>query len=154
MIFFILWLIGILAGIITTIFNPSLRTVQTIAYNMLYYQIIITVTFSGLICFIGHVFTNRVAKKNGWSEGNLFEKELGFSQLGWFFAGILSLRYKDSFLIAVVVIFCTMIIGAAIIHIIDKYKNNNLKQGNPIIIIIDLLIPATLIILLILAKIL
>lgn len=153
MIFFVVWLIGIIIGIITTIINPSLRTLQSIATNFLFYQLTITITLSGLICFIGHAFTDRAAKKNGWPKGNLFEKELGFSQLGWAFAGILSIRYQGSFWIAIIIVFSTMMIGAAIIHIIDMVKNKNFKQGNPMITLVDLLIPATLIILSILARI-
>ena len=153
MIFLVVWLIGIIIGIMTTIINPSLRTVPLIAENLLFYQLTVTITLTGLICFAGHVFTDRPATKNGWPKGNLFEKELGFSQLGWMFAGVLSIRYQGSFWLALIIIFSVMMVGAAIIHIFDGIKNKNFKQGNPLIALIDLLIPATLISLSILAKI-
>lgn len=154
MIFLFLWVIGIIAGIITVIINPSLRTVQSIAYNLLFYQMTVTVTLTGLVCFTGQVFrSDSIANKNGWPKGNLFQKELGFSQVGWAFAGILSIWYKSPIWIAIIVILCPMFIGAAIIHIMDVLKNKNLKPGNPLIIFADLIIPVTLIILSVLAKI-
>ncbi len=153
MIFWVVWLIGIVVGIITTITNPSLRTIPLIAENLLFYQLTVTITLTGFICFIGHVFTDRPATKNGWPKGNLFEKELGFSQLGWAFGGILSIGYKGSFRIGIIIVFSTMMIGAAMIHIVDGIENKNFTQGKPMIVLIDLLMPATLIVLSILAKI-
>ncbi len=154
MIFLSFWLIGIISGVISTIIDPSLRTVQSIAYNLLFYQITVTVTLSGLVCFIGQVFkSDMIADKNGWPRGNLFQKELGLSQIGWAFAGILSIWYKSVLWIGIIVIFCPMIIGAAIIHIMDLLKNKNHKPGNPAIIFTDLIIPITLIVLSIFAKI-
>ncbi len=154
MIFLVLWLLGILLGIVTTIMNPSLRTMQSIAYNLLFYQMTVTVTLSGLICFTGHVFrSDSIADKNGWPRGSLFQKELGFSQLGWAFAGILSIWYKSTLWIAIIVILCPMFIGAEVIHIMDMFKNKNLKPGNPLIIFADLIIPLTLIVLSVFAKI-
>jgi len=154
MIFLFFWLLGIIIGITTIFINPSLRTAQSIAYTLLFYQMTVTVTLSGLTCFVGHVFKSDViAVKNGWPKGNLFQKELGFAQSGWAIAGILSIWYKDPMWISVIVIFCPMFFGAAIIHILDRIKNGNFKHGNPAIIFIDLIIPSSLIVLSVIAKI-
>ncbi len=155
MIFLLIWILALIVGVITTIINPALRSIQSISFNLLFYQITITITLSGFVSFVGHVFkSDIIAIKNNWPKGNLFQKELGFSQLGWTFAGLLSLWYNNSKLwIPIIIIFSTMYIGAAIIHIFDIKKNKNHIKGNPFIILVDILIPVTIIILSILAKI-
>ncbi len=154
MIFLFFWIAGIITGLITTVADPSLRTLQSISYNMLFYQMTVTVTLSGITCFNGHIFRSAmIADKNGWPRGNLFQKELGLSQLGWAFAGILSIWYKSPLWIGIIVIYCPMLIGAAVIHIFDLVKNNNRKSGNPAIIFANLIIPASLIVLSVFAKI-
>jgi hypothetical protein len=147
MVFIIIWLIGLLIGLVTTIFDKSLNSVQSIATNFLFYQITFTITVIGLICFIGHVFkSDNIAEKNQWPKGNLFQKELGISQFGWTFAGLLGIRYKGTWL-STIIIFSVMFIGAAIIHIYDTAKNKNHKKGNPLIIIADLIVPISILVL-------
>ncbi len=126
---------------------------QSIAANLLSKQITIMIPFPGITGFIGHVFTNKIAIKNECLKGNYFEKELGVSQLGLAFAGILSNWYKGYLWIAVIAIFCTMFFGAAIIHTYDLIKNKNFKKNNTGIIAIDLSIPASFLVLSIFLKI-
>lgn len=145
MIFIVWWLLGLAIGCTTTIFNKSLNTINLVAENLLFYQLTITITLTGLTCFAGHVFKSDViAQKNGWPKGNLFQKELGVSELGWAFGGILAIWFKGTWL-STIVIFSTMLIGAAIIHIYDTRKNKNYKKGNPIMVIADLAIPISII---------
>jgi hypothetical protein len=46
-IFFIFWLIGIIVGIVTTIINPVIKSLQAIATNLLFYQLVITINLTG-----------------------------------------------------------------------------------------------------------
>jgi len=80
-IFLVFWLMGLIVGIIATIVDPSLRTLQTVALNLLFYQITITVTLVGIMGFVGHVLkSDMVAESIGWSKGSFFQKELGLSR--------------------------------------------------------------------------
>ncbi|HEY1406345.1 MAG TPA: DUF6790 family protein [Spirochaetota bacterium] len=153
MIFLLLWALGLVVGIITAASDPSIRTLQSIAYNLLFYQMVITIPLIGTICFIGHVFkSDHIAAKNGWPKGNLFQKELGMAQVGWAIAGISSIWFRGSWT-AIILIFSPMFIGAALIHFIDMIRNRNAKPGNPVIIFADVLVPLSLIALSILARI-
>lgn len=73
MIFTILWLIGLLAGIATALLNPQVHTPAAMCINLLFYQMTISLTLSNLIGFIGHVFkSDMVAEKIDWAKESHF----------------------------------------------------------------------------------
>ncbi|MBW6411524.1 DUF6790 family protein [Clostridium weizhouense] len=142
MIFLIFWLIGI----ITTIMNPTIRTVQAISTNLLFYQLVITLTLTGVQGFLGHVFkSDMVAEYIGWEKGSPFQKELGYAELGYGIAGVLCIWMGREFWLAVIVIISPLFIGAAIVHLKEMMKNKNFKTGNSTILLPDLIIPLSLI---------
>lgn len=148
MIFFIYWLIGIIVGIVTTIINPEIRNVQAIATNLLFYQLVITVVLTGIQGFLGHVFkSDMVAGYIGWEKGSPFQKELGYSELGYGIAGILCIWMGKGFWLATILTFSTLFIGATIVHIKETIKNKNFKPGNFFMILPDLITPLSLIVL-------
>ncbi|GAA0075816.1 hypothetical protein UT300005_01940 [Clostridium sp. CTA-5] len=148
MIFFIFWLIGIIVGIITTIINPTIRTVQAISTNLLFYQLVITLTLTGVQGFLGHVFkSDMVAEYIGWEKGSPFQKELGYAELGYGIAGVLCIWMGRDFWLATIVIISPLFIGATIVHLKEMIKNKNFKPGNSIILLPDLIIPLSLIVL-------
>ncbi len=148
MIFLLFWIIGLIVGIVTTILNPSLRDITSISNNLLFYQLTLSVTMSGISGFFGHVFfSDKIAESIGWAKGNPFQKELGFAELGFIVTGILCNYFKGNFWLAVIIAFSSLFLGAAIIHIKEMVVKKNFKPYNAITVIPDILIPITLIIL-------
>lgn len=148
MIFFIFWLIGIILGIVTTIMNPTIRTVQAISTNLLFYQLVITLTLTGVQGFLGHVFkSDMVAEYIGWEKGSPFQKELGYAELGYGIAGVICIWMSREFWLATIIITSPLFIGAAIVHLKEMMKSKNFKPGNSIILLPDLIIPLSLIVL-------
>lgn len=148
MIFFIFWLIGIIVGIITTIFNPAIKSVQAISTNLLFYQLVITVTLTGIQGFLGHVLkSDMVAEYIGWEKGSPFQKELGYTELGYGILGILCIWMSKDFWLATIVAFSTLFIGATIVHIKEMIKSKNFKLGNAFMILPDLIMPISIIVL-------
>lgn len=148
MIFLISWLIGIFAGIITIIFNKDIRTLSSIAENLLFYQLTITITLTSFIGFLGHVFkSDMVADFIGWQKGSLFQKELGYAELGQAIGGLLCIWMGREFYLAAIVIISPLYIGAAIVHIQEMIRVKNFKPGNAFMVIPDLLMPVTLMVL-------
>lgn len=146
--FFIFWLIGIIVGIATTIFNPAIRSVQSIATNLLFYQLVITVALAGIQGFLGHVFkSDMVAEYIGWGKGSPFQKELGYAELGYGIAGLLCIWMNKGFWLSTILTFSVLFIGATIVHLSEVVKGKNFRRGNFFMILPDLLIPMTLIIL-------
>ena len=56
--FLVFWVIGLIIGITTTIFNSSLRDLVSISSNLLFYQLSITVTLTGFLGF--HMCSDRI----------------------------------------------------------------------------------------------
>jgi hypothetical protein len=145
MIFFIFWLIGIIVGIVTIIINPTIRTIQAISTNLLFYQLVITLTLTGVQGFLGHVFkSDMVATYIGWEKGSPFQKELGYAELGYGIAGVMCIWMGKDFWLATIITFNVLLIGATIVHIKEMIKRKNFKPGNFFIILPDLIIPLSL----------
>lgn len=142
MIFLVMWIIGIIAGIITTVFNPHIRTLTAICQNLLFYQLTITLTLSGLISFLGHTFkSDYVAKSIGWETGSPFQKELGFAEAGYALAGFLCIFYREDFWLAVIVLTSPLYLLAGLNHIWEIAVKKNYAPHNTWTIIPDLLMP-------------
>lgn len=145
--FIMFWFVGTAVGIVTGIENPGMRSLQSICSNLLLYQLTITVAATGLWCFIGHVFKSEmVAQSIGWKP-SLFQKELGYCELGIGLCGILCIWMGREFWLSTIIIFCSLFIGAAILHMKEIKEKGNMNPGNVITVIPDLLIPFSLIIL-------
>lgn len=153
MIFLFTWLAGIAAGTITTICNPDIRSFSAVCSNMLFYQLTVTLTLSGLISFTGHVFqSDMVAEKIGWAKGSPFQKELGFAELGYALAGILCIWFHHDFWLAVIVLVSPLFLLAGINHIWEMVVKKNFASHNTWTIIPDLLMPLSWIFLYLFAK--
>jgi len=148
MIFLISWIIGISVGIITTILNKDIRTLNSIAGNLLFYQLTITLTLTSFIGFLGHVFkSDMIADFIGWQKGSFFQKELGYAELGQAIGGLLCIWMGREFYLATIAIITPLYVGAAIVHIQEMIKSKNFKPGNAFMVLPDLLMPFTLILL-------
>lgn len=146
MTFLLFWAVGILAGTITAAADPGMRSVQSVAANLLYYQLTITVSATGLWCFAGHVFkSEEVSRSIGWA-ASPFQKELGCAELGIGAAGICCIWFGRDFWLCTILVISPLLIGAAYFHLKEMIGKHNFKAGNAFMIIPDLLIPGSLII--------
>lgn len=145
--FIVFWIIGGAAGVISAILNPEVRSLHAICSNLLFYQMVITVSASGLWGFAGHVFkSNEVARSIGW-ESSPFQKELGYCELGIGVSGIACIWQGPEFWLCTIIIFTSLFMGAACLHLKELILENNFNKGNVITMIPDLLIPLSLIVL-------
>lgn len=148
MIFLITWIIGIVLGFVTTIYNPAINSFSLVCHNLLLYQMTVTLPLSGLISFVGHVFhSDGVAELIGWEKGSPFQKELGFAELGYALAGFLCIFYRGEFWLAVIVIASPLYLLAGINHIWEMVVKKNYASHNTWTIIPDLLMPISWILL-------
>jgi hypothetical protein len=153
MIFLYIWLIGIISGVITTVVNPGIRTLQAVCTNMLFYQMTVTLTISGLTGFIGHVFkSDMVAEQIGWDKGSPFQKELGYSELGYAIAGFLCIWFQPDFWLAAIVLTSPLYLLAGINHVWEMIVKKNYAPHNTWTIIPDFIMPISWIVLYILMK--
>lgn len=143
--YFIPWIVGI-------IYYYSTSKRKPIIYIFTLCHLVIGIGIFGIWNFIAHTLNSEfVANQIGWVS-NGFQKELGWVSLGIGICGILCYWIRDNFWIATVIPFTTFLFGASIVHIIDILSKGNLNPGNTIIILPDIIGPATIIILLILNK--
>jgi hypothetical protein len=153
MIFMITWVVGLTIGFITAISNPNIDTFREFCTNLLFYQVTVSISLSGLTGFLGHVFkSDMVAEQIGWDKGSPFQKELGYAELGFAIAGIMCIWHGKEFWIATIVLVTPLFILAGINHIREMAINKNIHPHNAITSISDLMMPLSWIFLLICSK--
>lgn len=144
MVFLVLYIVGLIAGIVAVIVKKRCSTAE-IAETVLLYQLAVTVFLSSLQGFIGHVLmSEEIAAQIGWVS-NGFQKELGIVSLGIAIASIMCIWYRGLFWLPVIIIFSTFYLGAAVIHIQEMLLEAGFNPGNVYPAIADILIPLTLI---------
>lgn len=142
MIFIFTWVAGLIIGIITAIANPNISSFGELCTNLLFYQLTVSISLSGLIGFVGHVFkSDMVAEKIGWAKGSPFQKELGYTELGFAIAGIMCIWHGKEFWLATIVLVTPLYILAGINHIREMVVVKNFHPYNTVTSIPDLLMP-------------
>lgn len=142
MIFLYTWAIGLLTGIVTILIHPGHWTFPAVCQNLLFYQMTVSLTLSGLISFVGHVFkSDSVAESIGWAKGSPFQKELGFAELGYALAGFFCIFHGREFFLAAIVLTSPLYLLAGINHIKEMLVKKNFASHNTWTIIPDLLMP-------------
>lgn len=142
MIFIVLWMVGLLAGFATILFNPGIHTFTDVCSNLLLYQLTVTLALSNFVGFIGHVFkSDMVAKKIGWAKGSPFQKELGFAELGYAIAGVSCIWFRQEFWLAVIISVTPLYILAGVNHIREMVIKKNFASHNTWPILSDIVMP-------------
>lgn len=142
MIFLFTWAAGLIAGLIAVLAAPAARTVGTVCTTLLFYQMAVTLTLSGGIGFVGHVFkSDSVADSIGWAKGSPFQKELGFAELGYALAGLFSIFYGRDFWLAAIVLTSPLYLLAGFNHTREMVMKKNYAPHNTWTVLPDLLMP-------------
>jgi hypothetical protein len=116
MIFIVTWVAGFVVGFITAVFNPNINTFEKLCTNLLFYQLTVSISLSGLIGFLGHVFmSDLVAEQIGWNKGSPFQKELGYAELGFAIAGIMCIWHSKDFWLAIIILVAPLFFWLALI---------------------------------------
>jgi Family of unknown function (DUF6790) len=87
--------------------------------------------FNGLIGFFGHIFFGpQIAHLIGWPPGNPFQFEVGIANLAMGSLGILSLFFRNNFLLATVTANTIWFWGDAVGHIRSMIISQDFAPGN------------------------
>ena len=135
-------IMGIVGAIIQT-FVMGIPFINT----LLLYILVFSVGLQGFFSFSGHYYkSDEIAEYIGWPKGNLFQKEIAYTNLAFGVLGILCIWFRGGFWLATIIGQSVFLFGAAHVHIIDRAKNKNLHAGNAgIILYMDVILPLILI---------
>ncbi len=114
--------------------------------TILLWLLVIKVGLGGLWAFLGHYFkSDDVAAYIGWPAGNLFQKEVAFTNLALATCGLLSFFFRGEFWLATIIFTSVFLIGAFSVHLEDMLKNGNKNPGNAgPVFFADIIIPLVL----------
>lgn len=110
------------------------------------YLLAISVGANGLSGAFGHFFlSDLVAEGIGWPAGSPFQLEMGFANLALGMLGLMAIGHRDGFRPATILATTIIGAGATAVHLYDIILTGNLAAGNTIQNISNLLDPALLI---------
>jgi hypothetical protein len=143
-----LYFVGILCGTIAVMLTGDPRTTTTAAAILLQYFLLISVGFSSVIAFFGHVFRGETAARLlGWPSGNPFQKELGFWDLAAGFVAIIGFWRHGDFWLATIIFITIFWVLAGCLHLYHVLKGKNYHIDNAFPAIMDFIVPITMMIL-------
>jgi hypothetical protein len=145
----IAWVVGIIAVLVTR----TTGDLQSASRTFLLWQLVIATGVGGLLAAAGHLFmADKVAQSIGWATGSPFQTELAYACLGMGVLGVMCFWYRDGFWLATIVFVTVFLGGTTIVHIAQMIHVGDFAPGNALTVIPDLLGPATLWVLWLLAK--
>jgi hypothetical protein len=153
------FLLGIIGALLISGIQFYLKrslTTKKLCEIFLLSLLVITVGFGSIWAFIGHAFLpDQVAAYIGWSAGSPFQLEVAFANLAFGVLGILCFWIRGNFWTASIIGFSIFTLGAAYGHMINILSTGNNAPGNVgAVLILDILIPISLIALLVAYKVL
>lgn len=146
MLFFLPWITGmLLAGAHWFVRRATLDRLAGLEL-VFRYQLIFCLAFSGFLGFMGHgLRPEQTAAAIGWPAHPQFQFELAAFELGYAVAAVLGLWIRNrSYWLGISLapsVFTTL---AAVLHVQEIAKKGNFAPNNVIVILPDLLLPATL----------
>lgn len=113
--------------------------------TILLWLLVIKIGLGGLWAFFGHYFkSDDVAAYIGWPAGNLFQKEVAFTNLALATCGLLSFFFRGEFWLATIIFATIFLIGAFTVHLEDMRRGNK-KAGNAgPVFFADIIVPLVL----------
>jgi hypothetical protein len=140
--FFTLFIIGLVAGLISLLTKPKPLRINVVAEAFFSYYMLFPIGISNLINFVFHVFFGDMAAKFiGW-ENSPFQAEVGFASLGIGIAGVIAFKANLPFRFATLIPPVVFSLGAAGGHIYQMIAAHNFSPGNVgLVLPSDILIP-------------
>lgn len=122
--------------------SPRKINRSTIVEAFFSYFVLYSIGVSYFYNFVMHVFWGEmIAKFIGWADSP-FQAEVGFASLGFAVVGLLAFRGSFDLRLAAVVGSACFLWGAAVGHVVQIIRTNNLAQGNiGTILYTDILLP-------------
>lgn len=151
MFFLILWIVGlVLAAIHVTLRRRKFSRRQVIE-TFLLYQFVFGFALLGVFGFMGHALNpERTAHGIGWTPHPQFQFELAAFEIGLALAAVLCVFIRDKYYWwGVAIAPSVFLVLAAAQHIYEAAAKGNLAPYNVVIAAPDVLIPATILILLV-----
>jgi len=140
----IFYVLGFIAGIVSLMLSPANHSFHSICNTLLLYQLAINLGLSGISGFIGHVFlSKRLSKSKGWVSSP-FQTIIGYAELGFGIAGIMSFWFRDSFFLAIIVSTLPFYLGASFTHLEEMIKLKKFTLDYYMSILSFFLVPVTL----------
>ncbi|MDK2956795.1 MAG: DUF6790 family protein [Desulfomicrobium sp.] len=102
-----------------------------VAASLVKWILTILVGFGSIWAFLGHYFkSDETARFIGWPEGNPFQKEIAFANLGLGVSGVLCLFSGTGFWLATMVFTTIFMVGAFSVHVGEQKRTGNRNPGN------------------------
>ena len=117
-----------------------------VAASFVKWILVIQVGLGSIWAFLGHYFkTDEIARFIGWPEGNPFQKEIAFANLGLGVSGVLCLFFDKGFWLATMIFTTAFLVGAFSVHVGEQKRTGNRNPGNAgAVFYADLAVPAVL----------
>jgi hypothetical protein len=140
--FFSLFIVGLVAGLISLLNKPKPLRINTVAEAFFSYYMLFPIGISNLANFVFHVFFGDMAAKFiGW-ENSPFQAEVGFASLGIGIAGVIGFKASLPFRFATLIPPAVFSLGAAGGHVYQMVAAHNFSPGNVgLVLPSDILIP-------------
>ena len=113
--------------------------------------IVFCIGVQGVMAFYAHAFmADYIAEQIGWAPGSPFQFEMAIANLSYGVLGLLCIRFKGNFWIAVVSGNLILLWGAAYGHIVQMAKGDHSPYNSGIFLYVgDIIIPAAIFVLMI-----
>ena len=149
----ICYLASLAVGTAVVFLQPGTRTVQLVAGTLLHFVLLLGVGVPLVVGGFGHVFkSDLAARRLGWPSGNPFQKELGFWDFAAGVGAIVAFWRGSEFMLAAIIINAIFWVSAGMLHIQHVVRHRNYNFDNAIPAVVDILVPATLIVFYLLAR--
>ena len=148
----IFYVLGLIVGGVAALLSNQPHTTQLMAQTILQYFLFVGVGLPLVIAFFGHVFqSDLAARRLGWPTGNPFQKELGFWDGAAGVAAIVCFWRHGDFWLATILFNGICWTLAAVLHTWEVVRKKNYNADNVATAVVDFLVPATLVLLYVLA---